>query len=111
MSAREAAQLRIDPVDLPADGEMGPVQVGGREVLLARVGDEYFAVDNLCSHAEGWLDMGLLIPDSCEVQCPLHEGRFDLRTGAATHEPATEPIARFVVSVVDGEVFIEAEPT
>lgn len=110
MTAREASGVRIGAADLPADGEMNPVQVGDRELLLARVGEEYFAVDNLCSHAEGWLDMGFLIPERCEVRCPLHEGRFDLRTGAATHEPATEPIAAFTVTVVDGDVFVGTEP-
>lgn len=111
MSAREVTGVRIDPAELPPDGEMSPVRVGDQEVLLAHIGDEYFAVDNLCSHAEGWLDMGYLITDSCEVRCPLHEGRFDLRSGAATHEPATAPIAAYRVTVEGDDVFVEPRPT
>lgn len=90
-----------------ADGAMVAVDVAGREILLARVGDEVFALDNVCSHAEGWLDMGTLHPSTCEVECPMHEGRFDLRTGQPTHEPCELPVTRYAVQVVDGVVRVE----
>jgi len=43
---------------------------------------------NVCTHEQVWLDDGILHPDTCEIECPMHEARFDLRTGAATHEPS-----------------------
>lgn len=89
-----------------APGDMQPVDFDGVEVLLARVGDTVYAVDNLCSHAEGWLDMGHLYPATCEIGCPLHDGKFDLRTGAATHEPATEPVKTYRVEVDGDDVFL-----
>jgi nitrite reductase/ring-hydroxylating ferredoxin subunit len=89
------------------DGEMTAVQVGDEEVLLARLGDEVLAVSNLCSHAEGWLDMGTLLPETKEVQCPLHDGRFSLLTGAATREPCIDPIPAYTVQVRDDEVYVE----
>jgi nitrite reductase/ring-hydroxylating ferredoxin subunit len=92
-----------------ADGEMMAVEADGRELLLARVDDGFYAVDNLCTHAEGWLDMGFLLPESCEVQCPLHEGRFDLRSGKATQEPASEPLHAYKVRVEDGQILVEIQ--
>lgn len=100
-------RLRVASADEISPGDMTAVEASGREILVARIGDEYFAVDNLCSHAEGYLDMGYLLPASCEVGCPLHEGRFDLRTGKATSEPATDPITSYRVDVTGGEVYIE----
>ena len=91
--------------DFP-DGELSAVDVGEEEVLVVRLGDAVYAVRNLCSHAEGWLDMGRLHRESCEVECPLHEGRFDLRTGAPTHEPCTEPIPSYPVRVEGGNVLV-----
>jgi nitrite reductase/ring-hydroxylating ferredoxin subunit len=87
-------------------GESAVVDIDGVEILLARVGDNLYAVNNLCSHAEGWLDMGSVYPVTCEVGCPLHEGRFDLRTGRATHEPAVDPIATYGVEISGDDVFI-----
>jgi nitrite reductase/ring-hydroxylating ferredoxin subunit len=81
-------------------------ELGGTEVLLARVGAQVFAVENLCSHAEGWLDMGVLHPASCEVQCPLHDGRFDLTSGAPTREPCTKPIRTYPVDVRDDAIYV-----
>lgn len=89
-----------------AEGRTMAVQVEGEEVLLARVGGEYYAVSNTCSHAEGWLDMGRLLPATYEIECPLHEGRFDVRTGAPTHEPCDEPIAVYAVRIEGDDILI-----
>ena len=53
---------------------------GGTEVLLVRVGDDVYAIQPTCTHQETWLDMGTVFPASLEIECPLHDGRFDLRT-------------------------------
>ncbi|ABL81644.1 MULTISPECIES: non-heme iron oxygenase ferredoxin subunit [unclassified Nocardioides] len=87
-------------------GQTTVVDLDGEEVLLVRIKDKVYAINNLCSHAEGWLDMGQLFESSCEIGCPLHDGRFDLRTGQATHEPATEPVPVYRVEVEDGDIFL-----
>lgn len=86
---RLAAELR--------DGDMVAVDLDDRDILIARVGDDYYAIDNICTHAWGMLDQGSL--HGCEVQCPLHSGRFDLRTGEATRPPATAPVATYPIQV------------
>jgi NADPH-dependent 2,4-dienoyl-CoA reductase/sulfur reductase-like enzyme/nitrite reductase/ring-hydroxylating ferredoxin subunit len=74
-----------------ADGAMLSGRVGDDQVMLARAGDEWFAVGALCTHYRGQLADGLLVGDS--VRCPLHHACFSLRTGEALRAPALDPIA------------------
>lgn len=71
--------------------------VAGEEILVANITGNYFGIDNMCSHAMGWLDEGYLHAETLEVECALHSGRFDLRTGRATRLPCEEPIAAYRV--------------
>jgi len=87
-----------------ADGALMLVTLDGEEILLARVGDEYFAVDALCTHAYGMLDQGDLVGH--EVRCPFHAGRFDVRTGRATCPPAVRPVATYAVEVRGGDILV-----
>jgi nitrite reductase/ring-hydroxylating ferredoxin subunit len=89
-----------------ADGQMMAVDAEGEEILLARIGDNYYAINNICSHAAAWLDQGDLLPSTCEVQCPLHEGRFDLRTGEPTNEPADTPVEAYTVKVEGTDILV-----
>jgi 3-phenylpropionate/trans-cinnamate dioxygenase ferredoxin subunit len=66
--------------------------------------DEFYAIDDTCTHqdaslADGWLE-------GCEVECPLHASRFDLRTGAVDAPPAKRPIRTHQVRVVDDTVYV-----
>ena len=61
------------------EGAMKQVLVQGREVLLARVGDSYYATDNRCPHMGGKLSQGKL--EGTVVTCPLHGSKFELRDG------------------------------
>ena len=60
--------------------------VGEDEVVLARSGNEYFAVGARCTHYRGRLARGLIVDDT--VRCPLHHACFSLRTGEALRAPA-----------------------
>jgi len=100
-------EIRVAELDEVQPDDMLAVTAGDREILIARVGtDEYYAVDNMCSHADAWMDTGTLWPSTCEVECPLHDGRFDLRTGKPTQAPCVEPIQSFAVAVRDA-VYVE----
>lgn len=88
-------------------GERKVIEHGEHEVLVLALNDCIYAVGNICTHDEVWLDDGILHPDSCEIECPMHEGRFDLHTGAATHEPAQDPVPTYPVRIVGDEVFVE----
>ncbi len=88
-------------------GERRVIEHGEHEVLVLALGDCIYAIGNICTHDEVWLDDGTLHPDSCEIECPMHEGRFDLRTGAATREPAETPVPSYPIRVEGDEVFVE----
>jgi 3-phenylpropionate/trans-cinnamate dioxygenase ferredoxin subunit len=60
-------------------GTMKTVITGGREILLARVGDKYYVVDNRCPHMKGALSQGKL--EGTVVTCPLHGSQFDISNG------------------------------
>ncbi len=91
--------------DLPEDG-MIDVQVGSDELLVARVGDEFFALEGWCSHAAGLLAEGYLHTDACEVECPVHEGFFDLRTGEAVAPPAEESVIAYDVRIEGDDILV-----
>ena len=78
------------PLAALADGAMLLGHVTGEPVLLARQGDEIFAVGATCTHYSGPLAEGLLVNDT--VRCPWHHACFSLRTGAALRAPALNPI-------------------
>jgi naphthalene 1,2-dioxygenase system ferredoxin subunit len=87
-----------------ADGEMTLVTPQNQEVVLARVGDAYYAIGAICSHAFGMLDQGTLY--GCEVECPIHTGRFDVRTGRPTRPPAGRPVMTYEVRVEGEQILV-----
>jgi len=78
--------------------------ITGREILLARLGDSWSAIGNVCTHEHCLLSNGRIIGEN--VQCPCHGSMFSLRTGEAKHWPATDPVPVYPVTMKGGEVFI-----
>lgn len=81
------------------------VELAEIDVAVVRVGDEIFAIEDVCSHAEVPLSEGEI--DGCTIECSLHGSRFDLRSGKPTGPPATRPVPIFETSVIDGAVFAD----
>jgi NADPH-dependent 2,4-dienoyl-CoA reductase/sulfur reductase-like enzyme/nitrite reductase/ring-hydroxylating ferredoxin subunit len=96
----------IPSADL-AEGGMLVGHVGEEKVLLARQGNEVFAVGAECSHYHGPLAEGLLVGDT--VRCPWHHACFSLRTGEALHAPALGSIDCWSVEQRDGKIFVAAK--
>jgi 3-phenylpropionate/trans-cinnamate dioxygenase ferredoxin subunit len=94
--------------EVPVDEGLGVV-LGDVEVVVARDGDEFFALQNLCSHAAVALSEGEVA--DCQIECWLHGSRFDLRTGKPTGLPATEPVAVFPVDVRADGVYVDTSET
>src|SRR3954447_16374595 len=89
--------------DFP-DGGMVGGHVGDEAVLLARRGNEFFAIGSTCSHYGGPLAEGLVVGDT--VRCPWHHARFNLRTGEAIAAPALNPMSCWRVDKCDAKVFV-----
>ena len=104
----DAFQRACALADVPTDEALG-VTVDRYDVAVARVGDEVFALQDLCSHAAVALSEGEV--EDCTVECWLHGSRFDLRTGKPTGLPATEPVATFPVEVRGEDVYVDITTT
>jgi naphthalene 1,2-dioxygenase system ferredoxin subunit len=91
--------------DVP-DGECIAVELEDREIALYRVDSQVYATDNLCTHGAARLCDGFL--DGYTIECPLHQGSFDIRNGTVLREPAEDPLATYAVEVDEqGEIFVE----
>jgi 3-phenylpropionate/trans-cinnamate dioxygenase ferredoxin subunit len=103
------AYERVCALDEVAADQALAVTLGRYELAIARDGDEVFAVENTCSHAEVALSEGEVA--DCQIECWLHGSMFDLRTGKPTNLPATEPVATFPVDVRGSDVYVDTETT
>ena len=96
---RVAAARQVDK------GDMLAAEAGGRKIALFHLEDgSWHAIENVCTHAyalltDGWLD------GDC-IECPLHAGRFDVRTGQAVGAPADEDVATFPVKLEGADVLV-----
>jgi 3-phenylpropionate/trans-cinnamate dioxygenase ferredoxin subunit len=98
---------RLCPLAEVRDGAAVSVELTETDVVVVRVGDEIFALEDICSHAEFPLSDGEV--DGHTIECLLHGSRFDLRTGKSLGPPATQPVRTYPVSVLDGDVYIDME--
>lgn len=85
-----------------SDGEVIGVVVAGREIALYEMDGRLYATDDICTHAyaklsDGWVEKG-------EIECPLHAGRFDLKTGKATAPPCVDDVKTYPVRVEGDEI-------
>ncbi|HEX6138019.1 MAG TPA: FAD-dependent oxidoreductase [Casimicrobiaceae bacterium] len=91
-------------IDTLADGAMLAGHLGDDAVLLARRGDEFFAIGATCTHYGGPLADGLIVGDT--VRCPWHHACFSLRTGEAMQAPALARVACWATEQRDGNVYV-----
>lgn len=100
MALKLAAKLdELDP------DEPFAATIDGEQIALYLVDGDVFATHNVCTHQFALLSDGYL-EDGC-IECPLHQGKFDVRTGAAMCAPATEPLKTYRVHVEGNDVLID----
>ena len=90
-----------------ADGQALRVEVDGLDVAIVRNGEDLYAIEDECSHAQVALSEGDI--EGCEIKCWMHGSRFDLRTGKPTGPPATEPVPIFPVRVDGADVLVDID--
>ncbi len=69
--------------------------------------DGFFATDGLCTHEEQHLAEGMVIDNI--IECPLHQGRFDVRTGEAKSAPVCIDLKIYPVQIQNGDIYIQLE--
>ena len=95
-----------DRADL-AEGDVKGVVIAGKEIALYDLDGMLYATDDICTHAyarlsDGWLDRG-------EIECPLHAGRFDVKSGKATAPPCTDDLKTYPIRLVGDEIQIKLD--
>ena len=91
-----------------APGTATTVDVNGTAVALVRIGDDVYAIGDMCSHANVSLSDGEVWCDEKQLECPRHSSAFNLETGVPATLPATQPVPVFDVTIVNGDVIVEA---
>jgi len=99
------AWIEIDNAGTLQNDEAMPLSLGNLQLAVFRSDDEYFVTDNVCTHQYALLSDGYL-EDGC-IECPLHQARFDIRTGKAMCAPATADIRTYPVKFEDNRVWVE----
>ena len=107
MSSDEASWVKVAERGELGEGDVLGVVVGGHDIAIYDHDGEIFATDDICTHAyaklsDGWLDKG-------EIECPLHAGRFDVKTGKATAPPCIDDLKTYPVRVVDDEIQVKID--
>jgi nitrite reductase/ring-hydroxylating ferredoxin subunit len=106
MSEMELAPL-CPASDVSEDAPAKAV-IDGEEVAVFQVGERYYVTQNLCTHGPGELCDGYV--DGEEVECPFHQGKFNILTGAPTAPPCTVPLRTWKAHLRDGQIFAERTP-
>jgi 3-phenylpropionate/trans-cinnamate dioxygenase ferredoxin subunit len=89
--------------ELPPGGKK-LVEIDGRAIALFNIDGVFHAIDDICTHDGGPLAEGELI--GCEIVCPRHGARFDVKTGRALSMPAIEPVVVHAIEVRGDDVYV-----
>lgn len=96
------SDLALDSI---IEGKPVKITKGGKDICVARVGNEVFAIEDNCSHQDAALSEGE--QTGYKIECWLHAAEFDLRTGEALTPPAVQPIKTYPVTVDGNNVVVE----
>ena len=98
---------RFDEIE---SGTARKVSVDGVAVALVRIGDDVYAIGDVCSHANVSLsDGGEVWCAEKQLECPKHGSAFSLTTGLPNTFPATQPVRVFSASVINGDVHVSVK--
>jgi 3-phenylpropionate/trans-cinnamate dioxygenase ferredoxin subunit len=104
--ARPVTNVRLCAVDEVADGEAQRFDVDGHRICLVRIGDDFYAIGDRCSHQDFSLAEGEVYAEDLEIECWKHGSTFSLTDGEPQSLPATKPVPVYEVTVEDGAVMV-----
>lgn len=101
-----AEWIAIGRVDEVPPGHAARVDIDDHPIALFNIDNEFFCLDDTCSHAQASLSEGDLDATRCAIECPLHGSAFDLRTGEPVTLPAVQAVAAHALRIEDGVVSV-----
>ena len=101
-----AGRVRVGGQDIVKPGEASRVDVEGHRIALVRIGDDYYAIGDRCSHQDYSLAEGEVYPEEKTIECWKHGSTFSLETGEPQSLPATRPVPVYEAHVDDGDVVV-----
>lgn len=93
----------MDANDIDED-DVARAEVAGRVLAIYRVDGTFYATDGICTHEAACLSEGFVFDGV--IECPLHQGRFDIRSGKALSPPVSRNLATYPVKVEGTTVFV-----
>jgi nitrite reductase/ring-hydroxylating ferredoxin subunit len=87
------------------DEDIEQVWVGPLAIAICRAKGQFYATQDLCTHEHAFLSDGVVI--DCIVECPFHQGRFDVRSGKPMGAPVIVPLKTYPVKTVDGQIYVQ----
>jgi len=87
------------------DEDIEQIKVGPLAIAVYRAKGQFYATQDLCTHERAFLSDGIVI--DCVVECPFHQGRFDVRTGVALSAPVFDPIKTYPLKVIAGKIYVK----
>ncbi len=80
----------------------------GEVIAVFNLEDGFYAINDECSHDEASLSDGEIV-EKCQVECPLHGAKFDIKTGENLSFPAVVPVQAYPTKVEGGDVYVQVE--
>jgi len=102
----EVAEVRVCSTADVEPGAAKRFDVDGLRLCVVRIGDDWYAVGDRCSHEDYSLADGMVWEDECEIECPKHGSTFSLTTGDPQTLPATRPVPVYAVRVDGRDVVV-----
>jgi 3-phenylpropionate/trans-cinnamate dioxygenase ferredoxin subunit len=100
------SEVRVCGVDDVDPGSARRVDVDGHRLCVVRIGDDWYVINDECSHADYSLSEGEVWEDEREIECPKHGSTFSLETGEPQTLPATQSVAVYKVRVDGDDVLV-----
>jgi 3-phenylpropionate/trans-cinnamate dioxygenase ferredoxin subunit len=94
----------IGVLDDYVDGEARQIRLDGLVLVVVRIDNEVYVLDDRCSHEDFSLAEGEVNADTREIECARHGAMFRLSDGEPMSLPATRPVAHYVVNTRDGRL-------
>ena len=95
----------VQTIDGIEDEDIIRFDFNDKTYCIYKLADGFYATDGICTHENVHLEDGLVMDD--EIECPMHQGIFNVKTGKALSPPACEDLKTYPVKIEENKIFIQ----